>query len=229
MSNAPTPPAGQRAVIKKSALPIYAIGLVWLGWALLFPLHTLTHYGFCLALSLAVCFGLSKLFPGEVIYEEIPQTPTGDAQADSLLEEGQKRLNQIAQTAGTIRQQTVRDKIASLSGTCQRIFDYVRQKPKSAAGLRKFLNYYLPTLQKLTDTYALLERQGVEGENITASKNRIDEMLTTMDAAFLKQLDALFGDTALDIDTDITVMEGMLAQEGLTGQSGEEDEIQLKL
>ena len=58
----------------------------------------------------------------------------------------------------------------------------------------------------------------MEGENITASKARISQMLDTMDMAFLKQLDALFGDTALDIDTDITVMEGMLAGEGLTDQ-----------
>ena len=61
-----------------------------------------------------------------------------------------------------------------------------------------------------------MEEQGVEGENITASKERITQMLDTMDVAFEKQLDALFGDTALDIDTDITVMEGMMAQEGLT-------------
>lgn len=229
MSNTQTPPAGQRAVVKKSALPIYAIGLVWLAWALLFPLHTLIHYAICLAVSLAAYFVLSKLFPGETVYEEVPQTPTGDPQADALLEEGQARLNQICQSAAAIQQGAVREKIDSLTGTCQRIFDYVRQKPKSAAGLRKFLNYYLPTLQKLTDTYALLEKQGVEGENITASKTRIDQMLTTMDAAFLKQLDALFGDTALDIDTDITVMEGMLAQEGLTGKQDGGDQINLQL
>lgn len=229
MSNTQTPPAGTRAVTKKSALPIYAIGLVWLGWALLFPLHKLSHYLICLGLSLAVFFLLTKLFPEKITYEEIPQTPTGDSQADALLEEGRQRLAQIRQTAAAIQQESVRDKITSLTDTCQRIFDYVRQNPKSAAGLRKFLNYYLPTLQKLTDTYALLERQGVEGENITASKNRIDQMLTTMDAAFLKQLDALFGDTALDIDTDITVMEGMLAQEGLTGNTGDDGQIELKL
>ena len=80
------------------------------------------------------------------------------------------------------------------------------------------MNYYLPTLHKLLTTYELMEEQGVEGENITASKTRISQMLDTMDLAFLKQLDALFGDTALDIDTDITVMEGMLAGEGLTDE-----------
>ena len=42
-------------------------------------------------------------------------------------------------------------------------------------------------------------------------------MLDTLCAAFDKQLDALFGDEALDISTDITVMENLLAQEGLSG------------
>ena len=37
-------------------------------------------------------------------------------------------------------------------------------------------------------------------------------------AAFEKQLDSLFGADALDISTDITVLETMMAREGLTEQ-----------
>ena len=48
MAEAKTPPAGMRAVTKKSALPIYAIGAVWLLWSLLFPLYSPAHYLFCL-------------------------------------------------------------------------------------------------------------------------------------------------------------------------------------
>ena len=35
--------------------------------------------------------------------------------------------------------------------------------------------------------------------------------------AFEKQLDSLFGDQAMDISTDITVLDNMMAREGLTG------------
>ena len=154
-------------------------------------------------------------------------------EADALLQTGAGHLQRISATAAQIENPAIRQKADKLGGTCQRIFDYVRQNPKSARSLRKFLNYYLPTLQKLLTTYELMEEQGVEGENITASKTRISEMLDTMDQAFEKQLDALFGDTALDIDTDITVMEGMLAQEGLTENGkmpGEEQQdIRLEL
>ena len=218
MSETNTPPAGMRAVTKKSALPIYAVGAVWLIWALLFPLYSATHYLLCAAISLLAYAILSKAIPDTVTYEKIPVQATGYASADELLKAGDQYLRDISAVAAKIENPEVRAKADKLGGTCQRIFDYVRQNPKSADSLRKFMNYYLPTLQKLLTTYELMEEQGVEGENITASKARISQMLDTMDLAFLKQLDALFGDTALDIDTDITVMEGMLAGEGRTDE-----------
>ena len=72
MSNPQTPPAGMRAVTKKSALPIYAAGVVWLVWALLFPLYSVTQFALCLVLSLAVFFLLKKCIPPTVTYEKIP-------------------------------------------------------------------------------------------------------------------------------------------------------------
>lgn len=233
-TQAQTPPAGMRAVTRKRALPIYAFGLVWLLWALLFPLYSVIHYILCLAVSLAVCLVLTKVLPDTVTYEPIPVQPTGFDSADQLLEAGGSALREIAALSARIGNAEVRQKADRLGVTCGRILDYVRQNPKSADGLRKFMNYYLPTLQKLLNTYALMEAQGVEGENITASKARISQMLDTMDQAFEKQLDALFGDTALDIDTDITVMEGMLSQEGLTdggqmSQATAGDTIRLEL
>ena len=228
MSDTHTPPAGMRAVTKKSALPVYAVGVVWLLWALLFPLYSVTHYLLRAVVSLVAYAVLSKAIPDSVTYEKIPVQATGYATADDLLKAGDQYLRDISAVSAKIENADVRQKADKLGGTCQRIFDYVRQNPKSADGLRKFMNYYLPTLQKLLTTYELMEEQGVEGENITASKARISQMLDTMDLAFLKQLDALFGDTALDIDTDITVMEGMLAQEGLTdaGQMPQPEPVQ---
>lgn len=216
MNQAKNPPAGMRAVTKKNALPIYGIGLVWLIWALLFPLYRVEQFLCCAVLSLAVFLLLKKLLPDIVTYEKIPEVHTGEEEADALLHSGSDALSAISRAQGEISNETVRAKIERLKSTCGRILAYVQEHPKSAGGLRKFMNYYLPTLQKLVDTYALMEKQGVEGENISSSKARIEEMLDTMDLAFEKQLDALFGDTALDIDTDITVMQNMMAGEGLT-------------
>ena len=83
--------------------------------------------------------------------------------------------------------------------------------------VRKLMSYYLPTLIKLADYYRKLELQGGEGENIAGSMDRIEENLGQLDLALRKQLDLMYERDALDISTDITVMENMLAREGLTG------------
>ena len=63
-----------------------------------------------------------------------------------------------------------------------------------------------------------MDAAGVSGQNIDSTKQRVEEMMTTIVAAFEKQLDSLFGSDALDISTDISVLESMLVQEGLAGE-----------
>ena len=90
-------------------------------------------------------------------------------------------------------------------------------QPAKLPQLRRFLNYYLPTTLKLLNAYDRMGAAGVEGANIDSTMGRIDAMMDKVVEAFDKQLDALFADEALDISTDITVLEQMLAQEGLGG------------
>ena len=63
-----------------------------------------------------------------------------------------------------------------------------------------------------------MDSAGVSGTNIDGTMGKIETMMDTIVTAFDRQLDALFGDEALDISTDITVLEQMLAGEGLSGQ-----------
>ena len=76
---------------------------------------------------------------------------------------------------------------------------------------------YRPPTWKILNAYDRMGTAGVEGENISTTKEKVEGMMTTISAAFDKQLDALYGEEALDISTDITVMEQMLAREGLGG------------
>jgi N4-gp56 family major capsid protein len=64
--------------------------------------------------------------------------------------------------------------------------------------------------------YDDMSRQGVQGENITGTMERVRGMMSTIVTAFERQLDSLFGDQALDISTDITVLDNMMAREGLS-------------
>lgn len=98
-----------------------------------------------------------------------------------------------------------------------KIIRHVTESPQKLPQISKFLNFYLPTTLKLLNAYDRMDDAGVSGANIDGTKGKIDAMMDTVIAAFDKQLDALFGDEALDISTDITVMENLLAQEGLSG------------
>ena len=97
-----------------------------------------------------------------------------------------------------------------------RIFDRVEQKPDSVDDLGKLMDYYLPTTIKLLEAYEDLDAQPVQGENILSSKQEIEKTIDTLNTAFEKLLDDLFQDTAWDVSSDISVLQMMLAQEGLT-------------
>ena len=108
------------------------------------------------------------------------------------------------------------DRIEEITG---KILDYQRKYPAKAGQLRNFLNYYLPTTLKILRAYAQLEEQGIEGENISAAKARIEGMMDKVVEGFEKQLDKLFQNDALDISSDVAVLEKMLENDGL-GSSG---------
>ena len=85
-----------------------------------------------------------------------------------------------------------------------------------AGQLRSFLNYYLPTTLKLLNTYDRMGARGVEGENITGTMQKVEDTLEMVVNAFHKQLDTLFAGEAIDVSADITVMENLMKNEGLT-------------
>ena len=96
------------------------------------------------------------------------------------------------------------------------------------------MDYYLPTTLKLLNAYDRASAAGVSGENINSTIAKVSGMMKTVVSAFEKQLDALFGSEALDISTDITVLENMMAREGLTGdqlhaQTTPKDDGEIKL
>lgn len=106
------------------------------------------------------------------------------------------------------------DRIEEITG---KILDYQRRNPGKDSQLRSFLNYYLPTTLKILHSYAQLDAQGVEGENISAAKKRIEGMMDKVVEGFENQLDKLFADSAMDISSDVAVLEQMLEKDGLSG------------
>ncbi len=97
-----------------------------------------------------------------------------------------------------------------------KIFDYVELHPDQLPEIRKFMEYYLPTTLKLLEAYKEFDSQPVQGGNISSAKKKMEKALDTINLAFENLLDNLFEDAAMDISTDISVLNTLLAQEGLT-------------
>lgn len=105
------------------------------------------------------------------------------------------------------------EKIDHLEMVAGKILREVEEHPEKQRQAATFLNYYLPTTLKLLDSYAKFEEAGIEGENLSRAQERIEETMDALIKGFDKQLDDLYRNEAMDIDSDIRVMESMLRRD----------------
>ena len=213
-------------VVKRSVLPIYAAAVVWLVFGLFLPFYRPFHYFSAFLASLVVFIIAKALCPDRTFETPEPEkktkeepaqekpASTGDPELDALVQERDRAVSEMRRLNDAIADPTISAQIDHLESTTTKIISYVVEHPKKLPQIRKFLNYYLPTTLKLLNAYDRMGSAGVSGENM----GKIEAMMSPVDQAFDRQLDALFGDEALDISTDITVLENLLAQEGLAGE-----------
>ena len=145
-----------------------------------------------------------------------PAAPQAPAAPQS---EYDKTLARLRELNDAIPDEEMSERIARLEAVTAKIFAQAESDPDKLPQMRKFLDYYLPTSLKLLEAYAEMDAQGIEGENITESKRRIEQTMGTLVTAFENQLDKLFQSDALDLSADIDVMEKMLQADGLAGDN----------
>ena len=133
-----------------------------------------------------------------------------------VIDEGRRFVTEIKEANIVIPGEEISRKLDRLEEVTGRIFDYVETHPEKFSEIKKFTEYFLPTTLKLVDAYKKLDYQPVEGENISSAKKEIEDTMDTINLAFENLLDGLFEDVAMDISTDISVLQTMFAQEGLT-------------
>ena len=143
-------------------------------------------------------------------------------QVREVLEKGDAFLAEIRRCNDAIPGQEISQKIFRIEAIVARIFERAEAHPEIVPDLKKMMDYYLPMTVKLLRAYADMDAQPVQGENIQGSKREIEATLDTLNLAFEKLLDSVFADTALDISSDISVLNTLLAQDGLT-----EDDLKL--
>ena len=216
-------------VVKRSVLPIYAVAAVWLVFGLFLPLYQPLHYVTAALVSL-VAFVIVKALCPDRSYEtpepekkaqEPPKeepASTGNQELDALIRERDRAVSEMRRLNDAIDDPTISAQIDHLESTTKKIISHVVEHPKKLPQIRKFLNYYLPTTLKILNAYDRMGAAGVSGENIDGTMDRIEGMMGTVVQASDRRPGGLYGAEALDISTDITVLDNLLSQEGLAGE-----------
>lgn len=213
--------------VRKSTVPYYAAAAVWIAWAALRDLYTPGQFAFVAVLSLGAFLLLRAVCGDETVETVVPdppkeeEKPTGNASLDQMLSDGRKAIEEMKRLDDAIADEKISQDIRSLEAVSGKIFEQVRRNPEKLPQIRQFMDYYLPTTLKLLNAYDRMDDAGISGDNITGTKERVENIMGTIVTAFEKQLDGLFGEDALDISTDISVLETMLAREGLAGEKME--------
>lgn len=140
--------------------------------------------------------------------EAAPETPLNleTARRFAKVLEQEQQLMQDAQGA---------EELAHMQKTTEAICDWLETHPESLPKARRFAEYYIPTTLKLLHTYN--DVQGQKGDNAESIRRDIAGILHTLNQAYSNLYDNLLSDVALDVSSEIAALQGMLANDGLTG------------
>ena len=149
-----------------------------------------------------------------VVDNAVAQARAAKAKADNM-DEYERTLKELRELNDRIPGEQMSAKISRLEDLTAKIFKLAKEQPQKLSGMRKFMDYYLPTSLKLLTRYEKLDAQGVEGTNISDAKRQIEDTMDTMITAFEKQLDKLFLSESIDISADIATMQNLMRADGL--------------
>ena len=199
----------------RPVLPIYLAALVWPVGALLLPAYRLSNLLIIAVLSLAA-YGLgTKFCPTRVIRKQVPYA-TGSEDVDTMLSGISANLDKLHALNDAIPDPELSAAMTRMEKAGRSIAAAVEQAPDKARSIDRFARYYLPEVIKLMTTYANMEKNGVKGGNADQILTELRRNAATTAKAFENQLDALYSAEAMDISTDIEVLDGILKSQNLT-------------
>ena len=163
--------------------------------------------------------------------EALKAAPFEQREIHRIKKDGQEYLEQLAELKKEIVSDEMRRKVEQMETLTARIFVCASEHPESISQTDRLFKYYFPSVLKLLKVYEDVEKQPVQGENIRKTKKEIEDSLDTMNQALEKLFDEMFQNVAMDISSDIQVLEVMLKQDGLTedGIHADQKEPMLKL
>lgn len=211
---------------KKSGVwPIYSVALVWIIMSICMPLYSASRIAAAVAVSAAVFMAANAVSKSRAASTPEPENQEKaekteySPEIEEIVKEGKTAQQELGRLYASIENVEVKKKIRDIMEISDKIICDAINDPSDVPQIKKFLDYYLPTTIKLLNAYDRMGAQGIEGNNITGTMSSIEEMLDTAIKAYRKLLDSLFADQAMDIETDIEVMNTLLKREGLSGEA----------
>ena len=160
-----------------------------------------------------------------VIYFSVtgPKEKNNPDSPSAVLTKARSELMELRRNLLRIRNKEIASLCREITDIGDKILAVLKQKPDSVAGVRQFLNYYLPTLGKILGTYVRVEESGSMTDELTGNTvTYLGEIRKAME----KQYNSLFDDDKLDLTVDMEALTLACKRDGLLDdkESGENEE-----
>lgn len=204
----------RQEIRKKPVLPLWLAALAWPVGALVFPVYTLWGLAATAALSVVVYFAAARLCPVRIVTREVPYA-TGSEDVDAMLAGIEKNLDALHALNDAIPDAKLSAEMDRMERAGRGILQAVEANPDKAGQIDRFARYYLPEVVKIMAAYARMEQGGIKGDNADQIQSEVRANAATMATAFENQLDSLYSAEAMDISTDIQVLDTILKSQSL--------------
>ncbi|MDR1440649.1 MAG: 5-bromo-4-chloroindolyl phosphate hydrolysis family protein [Clostridiales bacterium] len=137
--------------------------------------------------------------------------------ANELLRESRQKISRLDYLANQFEDEELAQRIKRICATASEILRNVTRRPELMGDTRYFMNYYIPVLTKIVQNYASLKGNKASESAISDTRRSVEALIAEVEAAFQKQLDAMLGDSIIDINAEIAVFKRSLREDGLIG------------
>lgn len=178
---------------------------------------------------LCVVFVIAVVVAVLVLAFKKPTEKEGDQthqEMTTVQKEGRAKLIELRRVGMKIKNQTIRKENDEICEAANKIIRELKDHKENLPEIRRFLNYYLPTLGKILKNYEKLETSGVVEDEIT--ENTI-KCMADIKAAMEKQYQNLFEKYVLDMSIEMEALTLACKRDGLILENDESEEITLTL
>ena len=107
------------------------------------------------------------------------------------------------------------ENIGEICSTSRKIVDTIKENPKKARQMNKFVDYYLPLTLNILTQYNKIEDQNLTSKESKEFLIKVEKMIQRVKEACEVQLNKMYETDLVNTNADIKVFETMLKTDGL--------------